>query len=230
MFRDTTSVGRTIVECILAIITFFGIFWNTYFTASSVMKCFIPAKAFKTNGKYFSCIPEKKHPDDEWLDVTIQIPVYKESLVEVLRPMLESCMATRDHHETKSGAQCNIVVCNDGIMVYLKNNFAAAEMLWDNVEQTQARISDVNVLLKRVPRVARLHLRGLDSKSIVEVFNRMLFYYWHNIGWVARSTIDCCGKFKKVCAAKVLSFIQWQQYIYLLLMVLHHCFFFRHQT
>lgn len=195
--RDSTSVGRTIVECILAVITFFGIFWNTYFTASSIMKCFIPSKAFKTNGKYFSCIPEKKHPDDDWLDVTIQIPVYKESLVEVLRPTLKSCMAARDHYETKSGAQCNIVVCDDGMMAYLKNNFAAAEMLWDNVEQTQARVSDINVLLKRVPRVARLHLRGLDSKSIVEVFNRMLFYYRHNIGWVARSTIDRRGKFKK---------------------------------
>lgn len=70
-------------------------------------------------------------------------------------------------------------------------------MLWDNVEQTQARVTDINVLLKRVPRVARLHLKGLDSKSIVEVFNRMLFYYRHNIGWVARSTIDRRGKFKK---------------------------------
>jgi cellulose synthase/poly-beta-1,6-N-acetylglucosamine synthase-like glycosyltransferase len=82
-------------------------------------------------------------------------------------------------------------------MAYLKNNFAAAEMLWDNVEQTQARVSDINLLLKRVPRVARLHLKGLDSKSIVEVFNRMLFYYRHEIGWVSRSTIDRRGKFKK---------------------------------
>ena len=34
---------------------------------ASIFKCFIPAKAFKTNQKYFSCIPEKKHPDDEWI-------------------------------------------------------------------------------------------------------------------------------------------------------------------
>lgn len=127
--RDFTTVGRVIVECLLSLITFFGIFWNVYFTASSVMKCFIPAQAFKSNGKYFSCIPERKHPNDEWIDVTIQIPVYKESLVELLRPTLKSCMAARRHYETNSEAKCNIVICDDGIMAYLKNNFAAAGTL-----------------------------------------------------------------------------------------------------
>lgn len=93
------------------------------------MKCFIPAEAFRTNGKYFSCVPEKKHPNDEWIDVTIQIPVYKESLVELLRPTLKSCMAARKYYETKTEAKCNIVICDDGIMAFLKNNFAAAGTL-----------------------------------------------------------------------------------------------------
>lgn len=119
------SVGRIIVECLLAALSFFGLFWNSYFTVSSIFKCFIPAQAFKSNTKYFSMIPEAKQPQDEWLDVTIQIPVYKESLQEVLMPTLKSCMKARDHYISHTQAQCNIVVCDDGIMAYLNDNFPA---------------------------------------------------------------------------------------------------------
>jgi len=191
------SIGRNIVEIFLACISFFGLFWNSYFTVSSIFKCFIPARAFKSNTKYFSMIPEQKQPGDEWLNVTIQIPVYKESLQEVLMPTLKSCMKARDHYTSHSQAQCNIVVCDDGIMAYLNDNFPAAEMLWENVVQTKGKTVRLSQILKRIPRVARRHLKGLRSKNIYEVFHRMLFYYHFQIGWVSRSTIDRRGKFKK---------------------------------
>jgi hypothetical protein len=124
------SAGRIVVEVILALLSFFGLFWNSYFIISSIMKCFIPAKAFKTNTKYSSIIPEKAPPNATWLDVTIQIPVYKESLKEVLMPTLNSCMEARDHYVKETGARCNIVVCDDGMMAMLRDNFPAAEMLW----------------------------------------------------------------------------------------------------
>jgi hypothetical protein len=72
------NVGRIVLECFLAALSFLGLFWNSYFLVSSIMKCFIPAKAFQTNTKYCSIIPETKPPEADWLDVTIQIPVYKE--------------------------------------------------------------------------------------------------------------------------------------------------------
>ncbi|CAB9498590.1 RNA pseudouridine synthase 6, chloroplastic [Seminavis robusta] len=158
---------------------------------------FIPAKAFKSNTKYFSMIPESKQPGDPWLDVTIQIPVYKESLQEVLMPTLKSCMKARDHYISHTQASCNIVVCDDGIMNYLNDNFPAAEMLWENVVETKGKVVRLSQILKRIPRVARRHLKGLRSKNIYEVFHRMLFYYHFQIGWVSRSTIDRRGKFKK---------------------------------
>lgn len=127
------NIGRIIVEIFLASLSFFGLFWNSYFTVASIFKCFIPARAFKQNTKYFSMIPEQKQPGDEWLTVTIQIPVYKESLQEVLMPTLKSCMKARDHYISHSQTMCNIVVCDDGIMAYLNDNFPAAEMLWENV-------------------------------------------------------------------------------------------------
>ena len=191
------SIGRTIAECLLAIVAFIGLFWNVYFTVSSIMKCFIPARAFRSNTKYCSVIPENKPKYAEWMDVTIQIPVYKESLQEVLMPTLKSCMISRDHYAKKSGAMCNIVLCDDGMMAYLKNNFAAAEMLWETIVATKGKYFKLSELLGRVPKPSRRHLKGLSSKAVYEVFHRMLYYYHNNIGFVARSTYDRRGKFKK---------------------------------
>ena len=195
---DNNNIGRVLVEAILALISFFGLFWNTYFIVSSIAKCFIPAKAFKTNTKYCSIIPETKHPDASWLNVTIQIPVYKESLQEVMIPTLKSCMKAREHYiENSQGAHCNIVICDDGMMAFLRNNFAAAEMLWDAVLKSKGRSVKLSKILKTVPRASQNHLRGMRSKNVYEVFHRMLFYYHYNIGFVARSTVDRRGKFKK---------------------------------
>jgi len=192
-----STVGRVIAEILMAILAFFGLFWNAYFTVSSIFKCFIPAKAFQSNTKYCSVIPEKKPPNADWLDVTIQIPVYKESLQEVMIPTLKSCIKSRDHYIRKSGAKCNIVICDDGMMAFLKNNFAAAEMLWETIEATKGKYFKLSQLLQKVPKPARRHLKGLHSRDVYEVFHRMLFYYHYRIGFVARSTWDRRGKFKK---------------------------------
>mmetsp|Transcript_16656 Transcript_16656/g.34163 ORF Transcript_16656/g.34163 Transcript_16656/m.34163 type:complete len:974 (-) Transcript_16656:115-3036(-) len=194
---DYTALGRLFIEIILALIAFVGLFWNVYFSVSSIMKCFIPAKAFQTNTKYCSVIPENKPKDAEWMSVTIQIPVYKESLQEVLMPTLKSCMTARDHYRRNSGAKCNIVLADDGMMAYLKNNFAAAEMLWETIVATKGKYFKLSQLLQKIPKPSRRHLKGLSSKAVYEVFHRMLYYYHHEIGFVARSTLDRRGKFKK---------------------------------
>jgi Glycosyl transferase family group 2 len=164
-----------------------------------VLKCFIPKQAFKTNTKYCSIIPESKDPRDEWLDVTIQIPIYRESLVQTLMPTLRSCVTARMEYEkeTKYSAHCNIVVCDDGMMVMLRDNFAAAEMLWQQIVTTHGRVLKLSKLLATVPRASRSHLKGLRSRDVYEVFHRMLYYYHYDIGFVARSTLDRRGKFKK---------------------------------
>jgi hypothetical protein len=192
-----TSVGRVIIEIFLAVVSFFGLFWNSYFAVSSIFKCFIPAKAFRSNTKYCSMIPEEKSPFAEWLNVTIQIPVYKESLQQVLMPTLKSCIKSRDYYMEHSGAKCNIVVCDDGMMAFLKDNFAAAEMLWETIEATDGKVFKLSKLLHNVPRQSRRHLKGLKTHSVYEVFHRMLFYYHYKIGFVARSTVERRGKFKK---------------------------------
>jgi cellulose synthase/poly-beta-1,6-N-acetylglucosamine synthase-like glycosyltransferase len=191
------SAGRIVIEIFLSLLSFFGLFWNSYFITAMIFKCFIPAKAFLTNTKYCTIIPEEKNPTQEWLDVTIQIPVYKESLHEVLMPTLKSCITARDHYRRTTGAKCNIVLCDDGMMNMLRDNFPAAEMLWESILESQGRTVRLSQLLKHVPRASRRHLKGMRSKDVYEVFHRMLYYYHFDIGFVARSTVDRRGKFKK---------------------------------
>ena len=124
---------------------------------------------------------------------------YKESLKDVLMPTLKSVMRSRNHYiaNTQGTATCNIVVCDDGMMAFLKDNFAAAEMLWETICATEGKMVKLSKLLQQVPRPSRRHLKGLKSHAIYEVFHRMLFYYHHQIGFCARSTHDRRGKFKK---------------------------------
>lgn len=192
-----SMVGRVIIEMILAMLAFFGLFWNLYFTVPSIFKCFIPSKAFRTNTKYCSMIPEEKPAQADWLDCSIQVPVYKESLQEVLIPTLNTCVASHDYCQWTTGANCNIVICDNAIMALLKNNFAAAEMLWEMIKLTKGRFFELSQLLQKVPCLSRCHLKGLSSCSVYKVFHQMLFYYHYDIGFVARSTFDCRRKFKK---------------------------------
>ena len=64
----------------------------------------------------------------------------------------------------------------------LRDNFAAAEMLWKQINETSGRVFRLSKLLKHVPRASRRHLKGLRSKDVYEVFHRMLFYFHYNIG------------------------------------------------
>jgi len=79
----------------------------------------------------------------------------------------------------------------------VRDNFPAAEMLWENIVKTQGRVLKLSKLLSNAPRASRQHLKGLKSKHVYEVFHRMLYYYHHDIGFVARSMVDRRGKFKK---------------------------------
>jgi hypothetical protein len=117
----------------LAVFSFFGLFWNSYFIVSSICKCFVPAKAFRTKTKYCIIIPEAKYPKASWLDVTIQIPVDKDSPQEVIMPTLKSCIKSRDFYRKNSADRFNIVICDDGMMAFLIDNIPAAEMLWESI-------------------------------------------------------------------------------------------------
>ena len=79
-----------------------------------------PTTAYFGQKDAAQCVLIQRIVEDLDMDVTIQIPVYKESLVEVLMPTLRSCATSRDYYQQQTSRRCNIVVCDDGMMAFCK--------------------------------------------------------------------------------------------------------------
>jgi hypothetical protein len=62
-----------------------------------------------------------------------------------------------------TGAKCNIVVCDDGMMAFLKDNFAAAEMLWGGDVEGYPMEGLQTQQAPQGPRQSRRHLKGLKT-------------------------------------------------------------------
>ena len=177
---------------------FLGVLWNTYFTTNSILKMFIPSRSFRENGAYYSVVPEEKHPDDHWASVTIQIPVYLESFVDVIKVTLKSCMESADYYKEHTSGKVNIVVCDDGIMALLQNSFEIAHLLWAMISSGNYHPT-IEGIRKSLPKASWTRIRSEKIKEgyLEEVIRRLLFYFKHDIGFVARSTLNRRGKFKK---------------------------------
>lgn len=190
------SIWVVLLQVTVGIISFFGFLWNAYSFASSIVKCFMPTRAFQTNTRYCSILPEAKDPSKDWPHVTIQATVYKESFSEVIGPTLESLIASRNQYIHLTDARCNVVVCDDAIMDYLDNDFAAATVLWDAVQESGdiRRLSDV---LRSIPKEQLLALKNVPWDLLYKVYQRMAYYNYYNLGFVARSTLNRRGRFKK---------------------------------
>ncbi|CAM9646434.1 unnamed protein product, partial [Discosporangium mesarthrocarpum] len=67
-----------------------------------------------TNSEYFSAKPcprPKSMPR-----MTIQMPVYKESLTETILPSIQSVMTAVLHYK-KMGGEANLLICDDGLQL-----------------------------------------------------------------------------------------------------------------
>jgi cellulose synthase/poly-beta-1,6-N-acetylglucosamine synthase-like glycosyltransferase len=61
-----------------------------------------------------------------WPSVTIQIPVFREPFDAVIRPTLESARAAAQRYREKTGARCNVLVCDDGLLCFAGNDLEGA--------------------------------------------------------------------------------------------------------
>jgi len=102
--------------CILFI---FGALWVDYklsICLQGFYRLFMDLDVIKRNDKYYSGleIPDFFIESRSYPHITLQCPVFKESLEHTIRPTLLHCVreAMRYHEET--GAHCNIIVCDDG--------------------------------------------------------------------------------------------------------------------
>jgi len=61
-----------------------------------------------------------------WPSVTIQIPVFREPFEAVIRPTLESARKAAQRYREQTGARCNVLVCDDGLLCFANNGFEGA--------------------------------------------------------------------------------------------------------
>ncbi|EJD40776.1 hypothetical protein AURDEDRAFT_115793 [Auricularia subglabra TFB-10046 SS5] len=94
---------------------------------SNVFFCVGPVKQYHENSKYYSAIAPVVDPDDPKPDlphVTIQMPVYKESLELVIRPSVDSLKKAMLTY-ARQGGTCSIVICDDGLQLLSEEDRAA---------------------------------------------------------------------------------------------------------
>jgi cellulose synthase/poly-beta-1,6-N-acetylglucosamine synthase-like glycosyltransferase len=97
-----------------------------------------------------------------WPSVTIQIPVFREPFDTVIRPTLESARKAAERYRRKTGARCNVLVCDDGLLCFANNDLEGA-------------LADAN----RTPPAAR-------STAQSEVLARNAYYEDTDVAFVAR--------------------------------------------
>ena len=61
-----------------------------------------------------------------WPSVTIQIPIYREPFDTVIRPTLETARKAAERYREKTGARCNILVSDDGLLCFADNDLEGA--------------------------------------------------------------------------------------------------------
>ncbi|OCF59087.1 hypothetical protein L486_03586 [Kwoniella mangroviensis CBS 10435] len=84
----------------------------------SIWQIFGPVRQVTQKSKYFSGIAPKRHMGD-LAHVTVQLPVYKESLEEVIMPTVESLKVAITTYE-RQGGSVGILICDDGLQLLSK--------------------------------------------------------------------------------------------------------------
>lgn len=128
IFFGTMQLVHQQFDSILAIVNFIfiiiffllNVFWLYYKLQHIIIgayKIFMDLNIVYTNSKYYSgleipniCVNHLTFPN-----ITIQLPVYKESLENTIKPTIMSAIVQAKRYMIETGIACNIIVCDDGI-------------------------------------------------------------------------------------------------------------------
>ncbi len=97
-----------------------------------------------------------------WPSVTIQIPIFREDFEDAIRPTLDAALVAAERYREQTGAPCNVLVSEDGLLYFAKNDLERA--------------------LAEAQRVAPAD-RTADQKQLLA---RMAYYDTHRVAFVAR--------------------------------------------
>jgi hypothetical protein len=115
-----------------------------------------------------------------WPAITVQVPIYTEPFLDVIRPTLDSALAALCRFREATGQRATLVVCDDGLLHFAENDLAGF----------CAR--------------ARSKPASRRTEGEQEVLARLDYYVRHDVGWVARAKpiagvpeTERKGRFKK---------------------------------
>ncbi|MET0280133.1 MAG: glycosyltransferase family 2 protein [Steroidobacteraceae bacterium] len=100
------------------------------FAVSTLWHCFYSMRILRGEQGHrsasFANRPLQKADGVEWPSVTIQIPVFREPFEAGIRPTLESARRAAERYRQKTGARCNVLVCDDGLLCFAGNDLEGA--------------------------------------------------------------------------------------------------------
>ena len=102
--------------CILRLIRYSGLQFFMQTLGGCVSQLFGPTNQMRINTKFYSGQKSKPISRNILPHITIQCPVYKESLEETIIPTMESVQGAIRTYEMQGGS-ANIFVCEDGMQV-----------------------------------------------------------------------------------------------------------------
>ena len=99
------------------------------FAVSTLWHCFHNMRILRGEQAYRSASFANRPLEIErttWPSVTIQIPIFREPFDAVIRPTLESARKAAERYREKTGARCNVLVCDDGLLCFAGNDLEGA--------------------------------------------------------------------------------------------------------
>ena len=133
LYEVSKTEEYTIVLTTITTPIMFGfLLFPLHFFVSNFFAIFYSNNYLNTNSKYFASKPvDNSITIENFPPVTIQIPIYDEDFNSVIRPMLLNCIKVRN---TYSGP-CNIVVNDDGIFKFIKDNLKNLPTCYNALER-----------------------------------------------------------------------------------------------
>lgn len=83
---------------------------------SSLLSMFGPISQYHANSAFYSAIPPPRDYSTDLLPISVQMPVYKESLEQVIMPTIESLKKAMTTFE-RQGGTVNVIICDDGLQL-----------------------------------------------------------------------------------------------------------------
>ncbi|PVG03477.1 hypothetical protein CPB86DRAFT_369594 [Serendipita vermifera] len=112
--------GMTLRFALVAVIPFLfcGSLFFYLFAVGIITQCIGPVAQFHQNSKYYSAVKPAPNPvvDKKLPHITIQMPVYKESLKETIAPSCESIKKAMQTY-ARQGGTSSIMICDDGMQL-----------------------------------------------------------------------------------------------------------------